>query len=51
MGNQGSGFQILLLLPAEASQELLRGTVGHGAPCPPSRGAAPVLSVSYEKRV
>ena len=51
VGNQGNDFQILLLLPAEVSQWFLRGTVGHGASCPPSRGAAPLLPVSCEKRV
>ena len=51
VGNQGNDFQILLLLPAEVSQWFLRGTIGHGASCPPSRGAAPPLSVSYEKGV
>ena len=51
VGNERNNFQILLLLPAEVSQWFLRGTVGHGASCPPSRWAAPLLPVSCEKRV
>lgn len=51
MGNQGSGFQILLLLPAVVSQGLMRGIARCQAPLPPSAGAAPLSSVSYEERV